>query len=158
MNEENHLATRFNSSFALLSAWFVICFTAGDCRAQNAAQPVKNQAPADWTKEEYIAREKAKWKKNGWRWNLPKVEAVFREIDTDKNGLASKKERQAWYAQKAAERKKPARTVWRADVRTRGAGGSGFAGLAFVCERVLAWVRNASRGNRRAEAGTGTCS
>ena len=61
----------------------------------------------DWTKDEYIAVEKKKWLKNGWRWNLEKVEANFREIDADRNGLASKKERQAWYAKKAKVAKTP---------------------------------------------------
>jgi len=68
---------------------------------------VKKQLPTDWTLQDWIAQEKVKWAKNGWRWNSQRVTAAFREIDTDKNGLASQKERQTWYAKKAAERKKP---------------------------------------------------
>ncbi|MEO1525239.1 MAG: sulfatase-like hydrolase/transferase [Planctomycetota bacterium] len=64
----------------------------------------KKTSPTDWTLSDWIAREKVKWAKNGWRWNLEKVEAAFRDIDTDINGLASAAERRAWYAKKAAER------------------------------------------------------
>lgn len=66
-----------------------------------------NQSPSDWTLEVWTAKEKVKWEKNGWRWNIQKVRAVFREIDTDSDGVATKQEREAWYAKKAAERNKP---------------------------------------------------
>ena len=67
---------------------------------------VVKQAPTDWTREEYVAREKEKWAKNGCRWNQKKVEANFVEVDTDGNGLASAKERQVWFAKKASEQNK----------------------------------------------------
>lgn len=66
-----------------------------------------NQSPSDWTLEVWTAKEKVKWEKNGWRWNIQKVRAVFREIDTNSDGVATKQEREAWYAKKAAERNKP---------------------------------------------------
>lgn len=66
--------------------------------------PIKKTA-TDWTKVEYIAKEKVKWAKNGWRWNQSKVESNFAEVDTNNDGLASGKERQAWFAKKAAESK-----------------------------------------------------
>ena len=71
-----------------------------------AAQTIAKKLPTDWTKDEYIAKEKAKWAKNGWRWNKSKVESNFKEVDTNEDGLASGKERQAWFARKAAESKK----------------------------------------------------
>jgi beta-glucanase (GH16 family) len=71
---------------------------------QRPDDAVKNAA-TDWTKAEYIAMEKAKWSKNGWTWNQAKVESNFAEIDTNKDGNASGKERQAWYAKKAAKPK-----------------------------------------------------
>lgn len=79
-------------------------------RVWQTPDDVANQAPVkktatDWTKAEYIAKEKAKWAKNGWRWNQSKVESNFAEVDTNNDGLASGKERQAWFAKKAAESK-----------------------------------------------------
>lgn len=68
---------------------------------------VMKQSPSDLTLEEWIEKERVKWEKNGWRWNLAKVKATFAEMDTDNNGLASGKERKTWYAKKAAEREKP---------------------------------------------------
>ena len=67
------------------------------------AETVRKQLPTDWTLAEWIGKEKPKWEKNGWRWDLEKVKAAFREIDTDENGLASRQERQAWFAKKAAK-------------------------------------------------------
>lgn len=60
------------------------------------------KAPTDWTKGEYIAKEKANWEKNGWAWNQAKVESNFDEIDANEDGIASGLERQKWYQQKAA--------------------------------------------------------
>lgn len=79
--------------------------------ADGAADLVKKQSPTDWTLEEWKAKEKVKWEKNGWRWKEEKVEAAFREIDTNSDGLATRKERQAWYAKKAAERSQPKAAV-----------------------------------------------
>ncbi|MCB9875741.1 MAG: family 16 glycosylhydrolase [Planctomycetaceae bacterium] len=67
---------------------------------QHPADATK-QLATDWTKTEFIAREKVKWSKNGWTWNQSKVESNFAEIDTDNDGMASGTERQAWYAKKA---------------------------------------------------------
>lgn len=95
---------RYSSTFALTAV------TASPQTALKIAEPkpIKKQSATDWTKAEYIAAEKVKWEKNGWRWNQEKVEANFRDMDTDKNGLVSKKERQAWYAKRKAELKKAA--------------------------------------------------
>lgn len=57
---------------------------------------------SDWTKAEYVANEKISWEKNGWTWNQAKVESNFAEIDTNNDGIASGKERQAWYTAKSA--------------------------------------------------------
>ena len=59
-------------------------------------------ASTDWTRAEYIAREKVNWEQNGWTWDQNKVESNFREIDANKDGVASGKERQDWYAKKSA--------------------------------------------------------
>ncbi len=56
----------------------------------------------DWTKQQYIDKERTNWEKNGWAWNQDKVESNFAEIDTNKDGIASGKERQVWFAQKKA--------------------------------------------------------
>lgn len=58
------------------------------------------KASTDWTQAEFVAREKATWKKNGWQWDQRKVESNFHEIDTNRDGIASGKERQIWYAKK----------------------------------------------------------
>lgn len=54
----------------------------------------------DWTMAEYVEKERAKWKKNDWPWSLEKVEANFKEMDLNGDGIASGKERQDWYAKK----------------------------------------------------------
>ena len=61
--------------------------------------------PTDWTMDEFVAKEKAKWAANGWNWNQEKVESNFAEIDANKNGIASGKERQDWYEKQAAKKK-----------------------------------------------------
>ncbi len=58
-------------------------------------------AATDWTKDVYMAKEKAKWSKNGWTWNQAKVEANFKDVDTNNDDIASGKERQVWFAKKA---------------------------------------------------------
>ena len=60
-------------------------------------------AKGDQTREEYIAKEKAKWAENGWRWNQEKVESNFLEVDVNKDGIASGLERKVWFEKKAAE-------------------------------------------------------
>ncbi len=68
-----------------------------------AVQSSGKKAATDWTKDEFISREKATWVKNGWEWNQAKVEANFDEIDANGDGIASGLERQAWFKKKAAE-------------------------------------------------------
>ncbi len=63
-------------------------------------KPTESASPSDWTKNEFITREKITWAKNRWAWNQAKVESNFAEIDTNDDGIASGKERQAWYAKK----------------------------------------------------------
>ena len=69
------------------------------------ANPSGKKAATDWTKSEYITKEKATWAKNGWNWNQEKVESNFAEIDTNNDGIASGLERQEWYKKKAAQKK-----------------------------------------------------
>ncbi|WP_272482036.1 kappa-carrageenase [Fuerstiella marisgermanici] len=59
-------------------------------------------ASTDWSKQQYVAREKVTWEENGWTWNQSKVESNFGEIDVNKDGIVSGKERQAWFAKKKA--------------------------------------------------------
>jgi len=75
-------------------------------RPEDLPQMSGGQGATDWTKEQYIAKEKAKWEANGWAWNQEKVEANFAETDTNNDGTASGLERQAWFAKKAAGAKK----------------------------------------------------
>jgi len=72
-------------------------------RPEDRSQRAGGEAATDWTKEQYIAKEKAKWAANGWAWNQEKVEANFDEADTNNDGVASGLERLAWYKQKAAD-------------------------------------------------------
>lgn len=74
-------------------------------RVWQRPEDAKPRAATDWTLAEYVAREKRKWEQNGWSWNQNKVETNFREIDTNKDGLASGKERQVWFMKKAEESK-----------------------------------------------------
>lgn len=75
-------------------------------RVWQNASAAKKKAATDWTKDEYLVKEKATWEKNGWNWNQAKVESNFIEIDTNKDGIASGKERQDWFAKKKAANKK----------------------------------------------------
>ena len=54
----------------------------------------------DWTKAEYLEKEKAKWDANGWAWNQAKVDSNFMEIDENQDGIASGLERKNWFAKK----------------------------------------------------------
>ncbi|WP_162030586.1 MULTISPECIES: hypothetical protein [unclassified Lentimonas] len=63
-------------------------------------------AKGDQTKDQFVAKEKAKWEEKGWKWNQAKVESNFAEMDTNKDGIASGKERQVWFKAKAAANKK----------------------------------------------------
>ncbi|NNE01396.1 MAG: family 16 glycosylhydrolase [Pirellulaceae bacterium] len=65
--------------------------------------PQTAKSSNDWTKEQYIAKEKANWEKNGWTWNQAKVKSNFVEIDTDADGVASGKERQEWFKVKRSD-------------------------------------------------------
>ena len=69
---------------------------------EEVARTTGTKGATDWNKEQYIAKEKAKWEANGWTWNREKVEANFAETDTNNDGVASGLERQAWFAKKAA--------------------------------------------------------
>jgi len=65
--------------------------------------PKANEAAnvdSNWSEQEYVRREKQKWELMGWAWNESKVLANFREIDANQDGVASGKERKAWYASK----------------------------------------------------------
>lgn len=60
-------------------------------------------AQGDKTKDQFIAQEKAKWETKGWKWDQKKVEANFAEMDKNKDGIASGKERQEWFTAKKKE-------------------------------------------------------
>lgn len=70
-------------------------------------------AVGDSTKEEFIAREKVKWQKKGWRWDQAKVDANFAKMDADGDGILSGKEKQAFWGKgkKAAAKATPAKPV-----------------------------------------------
>lgn len=68
--------------------------------AEGPGYPVRGNGPVDWTKAEFLTKERAKWDKEGWTWNQEKVESNFEEMDTDKDGIASGEERKRWYAGK----------------------------------------------------------
>lgn len=76
----------------------------GKAIAPRPATLVKT-SPTDWTKAEYVAKEKAKWTKNGWKWNQSKVESNFDDVDTNGDGLATGKERREWFLRKSAPKK-----------------------------------------------------
>ena len=67
-------------------------------------KPQEASNPDGWSKDGFIAKEKAKWEQNDWPWNQEKVESNFAEIDTNDDGFASGKERQDWFAKKKAEK------------------------------------------------------
>ena len=73
---------------------------------QSSQRGLTKTTETDMTKEEFVASEEAKWAKAGWRWDQAKVESNFAEMDTNQDGLASGKERQAWFAKKKASLKK----------------------------------------------------
>ena len=67
----------------------------------NSDSTLVPSASTDWSKQQYIAKEKANWEKNGWAWNQAKVESNFAELDTNSDGICTGKERQDWYAKKS---------------------------------------------------------
>jgi beta-glucanase (GH16 family) len=75
-------------------------------QARPEQQPPQKKTATDMTKEEFVAMEKVKWAKNGWPWNQAKVESNFDDMDTNRDGIASGKERQLWFANKKASTKK----------------------------------------------------
>ncbi|VGO21836.1 hypothetical protein [Pontiella sulfatireligans] len=91
-----------------MKKWMMIAVLAGVSASVQAApegQPAKKTPVAkDMTKEQFVAMEKAKWAEKGWRWNQVKVESNFDEMDVNKDGLASGKERKDWFAKKKAEK------------------------------------------------------
>ncbi|MFG0253738.1 MAG: kappa-carrageenase [Rhodopirellula sp. JB053] len=50
--------------------------------------------------DQFVAMEKAKWLKKGWRWDRSRVETAFAEMDTNHDGIASGTERKKWFAQR----------------------------------------------------------
>lgn len=72
-------------------------------QSPNDAMTPASSSAIDWSLAEFIAKEKVNWAKNGWTWNQDRVETNFKEIDTNSDGIASGKERQAWYAKKTAK-------------------------------------------------------
>ncbi|MDA8745951.1 family 16 glycosylhydrolase, partial [Rubripirellula amarantea] len=62
-------------------------------KESNVDRESPKKTASDWTKDEYVAKEKTTWKKNGWNWNQDKVEANFLEVDANGDGLASGSER-----------------------------------------------------------------
>ncbi|WP_145418363.1 kappa-carrageenase [Planctomycetes bacterium K23_9] len=65
-------------------------------------KPKQNAPSNNWTKAQYLAKEKAKWDANGWPWNQDKVESNFAEVDANQDNIASGKERQDWFKKRAA--------------------------------------------------------
>lgn len=51
----------------------------------------------DSSREQFIAMEKAKWEKNGWPWNQERVEAMFEEVDVNRDGIASGLEKKNYW-------------------------------------------------------------
>jgi hypothetical protein len=74
-------------------------------QARPEQQPPQKKAATDMTKEEFVAMEEVKWATNGRPWNLAIVESNFDEMDTNRDGIASGKERQLWFANKKASMK-----------------------------------------------------
>lgn len=62
------------------------------------------KAASDKTKEEWVALSKAKWEKNGWKWNQAKVESNFDEMDADNDGIATGLERKQWFEKRAKKK------------------------------------------------------
>lgn len=112
MIRRNSLAETCTRGFGVLA--IALAFAASFAHAADKSLQTPKQSADEWSKDKYIAAEKVKWKKNGWRWNLDRVEANFRDMDTDQNELVSKKERQAWYARRKAELKQTAASPKRA--------------------------------------------
>jgi len=68
-------------------------------KAKSASPSVNAQLKkGDSTLEQFVAREKIKWEKNGWPWDRAKVEANFRKMDTNGDGIASGKEKKAYWS------------------------------------------------------------
>ena len=80
-----------------------------DRQATNEGPQSGKRAATDMTKQEFVAMEKAKWTKHGWRWSQATVESNFDEMDTNRDGIASGKERQLWYAKKKSKMRKQVR-------------------------------------------------
>ncbi|CAA6690728.1 MULTISPECIES: hypothetical protein [unclassified Lentimonas] len=77
-------------------------------KARVAAKPAattskstpKKTHKADQTKAEYLAQEKVKYEKKGWQYSESKVGAIFDAIDANKDGLATGKEKKAYWDSK----------------------------------------------------------
>ncbi|MGJ8653387.1 MAG: hypothetical protein ACSHX8_08950 [Opitutaceae bacterium] len=51
----------------------------------------------DLSKAEFLAVEKADAEKNGWRFKEDKASALFEKMDTNKDGVATSKERKHYW-------------------------------------------------------------
>lgn len=51
----------------------------------------------DWNLEEFKELEKKKAEKNGWKYKEENAEKLFAKMDTNKDGIASGKERKAYW-------------------------------------------------------------
>lgn len=61
------------------------------------------KSSTDWTKEEFIEKQKAQWEEKGWKWNQDKVEQMFEEMDTDKDGIVTGVERKQYWEKRSAK-------------------------------------------------------
>ena len=80
--------------------------TPGVSPTANTESPKKAKSKGDSTRAEFIAIEKLKWEKNGWKWNPTKAEELFEKIDANQDGIASGKEKKAYWAN--FQKEKPA--------------------------------------------------
>lgn len=51
----------------------------------------------DWNQTEYLAEQKTKAAKNGWKYNEKKCKEMFVKMDTDQNGIVTGQERQNYW-------------------------------------------------------------
>lgn len=70
--------------------------------AAGGSPAATRKGPGDKDLADWIALEKPKWEKNGWKWNEEKVKANFEEMDVNGDGIASGMERKKWFEKKAA--------------------------------------------------------
>lgn len=61
------------------------------------------------TKAEYVDYVKTRYEAKGWNFKQHKAEAVFAQMDANKDGTASAAEQDAYWAKKDAEKKEAAK-------------------------------------------------